>query len=128
MIAADFLHWSSHHQKNTTLLTMAIQMATKNGILEGYLSPAFLLAAQDMVEIRFLFMAQQQDLATVIAHDENCRIVWPFSRQQCESHIDAWIDVSKSHKAERNLFSRLLIKDMVISMQLQDGLLHCRNI
>ena len=75
-------------------------MATKDGILEGYLCAAFLLAAQDMVEIRFLFMTQQQDLTAVIAHDEDCRILWPFSKQQGKSHIDTRVNVGKSHETK----------------------------
>ena len=100
MITADLLHWSSHDQENALFCPAMVQMTAKDGILEGYLCATFLLAAQDMVEIRFLFVAQQQDLAAVIAHDEDCRILWPFSKQQGKSHIDTRVNVGKSHETK----------------------------
>ena len=128
MVASDFFYWSSHYQENTPLHLAMVQMAAKDNILKCHLCAAFLLAAQDMVKIHFLLMAKQQNLATMITHNENRCILRPISRQQGKCHINAWIDIRKSHETKRYFLARLLIYYMMSVMQLQDGLLSCCNI
>ena len=55
---------------DTPLLLTPIQMSTKNVILKNDSLSLLLLAAQNIIEIRFLLMAEQQNLTAVITHEE----------------------------------------------------------
>ena len=87
-----------------------------------------MLTAQNIIEVRFLFMAKQQNLTAVITHEEHRCIIRPVSRQQGKCHIDTGIDIGKSHEAKGHFLARFLINDMVITMKLLDSLFHSLNI